>query len=171
MWSVFFRIWTEHGQIRSISPFSVQIREDADQKNSEYGHYSLFNNGSERLGNKSNNKNAKCKRMQIHCERSHIVFLITRFFVSFIISVLLKIYVLKKLYFAKNFQLITNELNLTCSEGSINSLYVFIFFYIGTHYKVLCLFFLFFTKLLAKTEAGTPGILSKQFPLKKKAVL
>ena len=39
-WSVFSRIRTEYGKIRSISPYSVQIRENTDQKNSEYGHFS-----------------------------------------------------------------------------------------------------------------------------------
>ena len=39
LWSTFFRIWTEYGEIRSISPYSVQIRENADQNNSEYGHF------------------------------------------------------------------------------------------------------------------------------------
>ena len=31
-------IRTEYGEIRSISPYSVRIRENTDQKNSEYGH-------------------------------------------------------------------------------------------------------------------------------------
>ena len=39
--SVFSRIWAEYGEIRSISPYSVQMRENMDQKNSEYGHFSL----------------------------------------------------------------------------------------------------------------------------------
>ena len=39
-WSVFSRIWTEYREIRSISPYSVQIWENADQNNSEYGHFS-----------------------------------------------------------------------------------------------------------------------------------
>ena len=41
-WFAFFRIRTEYGEIRSIqsiSPYSVQIRENADQNNSEYGHF------------------------------------------------------------------------------------------------------------------------------------
>ena len=36
--SVFSRIWTEYGEIRSIASYSVQIRENADQNNSEYRH-------------------------------------------------------------------------------------------------------------------------------------
>ena len=40
LWSVFSRIWTEYGQIRSISLYSVQIRENTDQNNSENGHFS-----------------------------------------------------------------------------------------------------------------------------------
>ena len=37
-WSIFSRIWAEYEEIRSISPYSVQMRENADQNNSEYGH-------------------------------------------------------------------------------------------------------------------------------------
>ena len=39
-WSVFFCILTEYGQILRMSPYSVQMRENMDQKNSEYGHFS-----------------------------------------------------------------------------------------------------------------------------------
>ena len=39
-WSVFSRIRTVHGEIQSVSPYSVQMRENKDQKNSEYGHFS-----------------------------------------------------------------------------------------------------------------------------------
>ena len=39
-WSVFSHIPTEYGEIRSISTFSVRMRENADQDNSEYGHFS-----------------------------------------------------------------------------------------------------------------------------------
>ena len=39
-WSVFSRIRTEYGKIRSISPYSVQIRENMNQNNSKYGHFS-----------------------------------------------------------------------------------------------------------------------------------
>ena len=38
-WSVFCRIWTEYEEILRISPYSVRIRENADQNNSEYGHF------------------------------------------------------------------------------------------------------------------------------------
>ena len=31
---------TEHGEIRIISPYSVQMRKNTDQKNFEYGHFS-----------------------------------------------------------------------------------------------------------------------------------
>ena len=37
-WSAFFRIRTEYGEIR-ISPYSVRMRENADQNNSEHGHF------------------------------------------------------------------------------------------------------------------------------------
>ena len=36
-WRVFSRIRNEYGEITSISPYSVQMRENTDQKNSEYG--------------------------------------------------------------------------------------------------------------------------------------
>ena len=35
-WSAYSRIWTEHGEILSISLYSVRMRENADQNNSEY---------------------------------------------------------------------------------------------------------------------------------------
>ena len=35
-WSVFFHIWTEYGKIRSISPYSVRMRENMDQKKTTY---------------------------------------------------------------------------------------------------------------------------------------
>ena len=38
-WSLFSRIWTEYGEIQSISVYSVQMRENTDQNNSEYGHF------------------------------------------------------------------------------------------------------------------------------------
>ena len=38
-WSKFFHIWTEYGEIQSISPYSVQMRENTDQNNFEYGHF------------------------------------------------------------------------------------------------------------------------------------
>ena len=38
-WSVFSRIRTENGEILRISPYSVRIRENTDQNNSEYGHF------------------------------------------------------------------------------------------------------------------------------------
>ena len=39
-WSIFSRIRTEYGEIQSISPYPVRMRENTDQKNSEYGHFS-----------------------------------------------------------------------------------------------------------------------------------
>ena len=38
-WSAFSRIWTEYEEILCISPYSVQMRENADQNNSEYAHF------------------------------------------------------------------------------------------------------------------------------------
>ena len=39
-WSTFSRIWTEYGEIRSISPCSIQMQENADQNKSEFGYFS-----------------------------------------------------------------------------------------------------------------------------------
>ena len=39
-WFVFSRIRTEYGEIRIISPYSVQMWKNTDQRNSEYRHYS-----------------------------------------------------------------------------------------------------------------------------------
>ena len=39
-WSTFARIRIEYGEILPISPYSVQMRENTDQNNSEYGHFS-----------------------------------------------------------------------------------------------------------------------------------
>ena len=38
-WSTFSRIRTEYGEILRISPYSVRMQENADQNNSEYGHF------------------------------------------------------------------------------------------------------------------------------------
>ena len=40
LWSAFSRIRTEYGEIRSISLYSVRMRKNADQNNSEYVHFS-----------------------------------------------------------------------------------------------------------------------------------
>ena len=37
-WSVFSHIRTEYGEILRISPYSVRMRQNMDQNNSEYGH-------------------------------------------------------------------------------------------------------------------------------------
>ena len=37
---VFSCIWTEEGNLRSKSPYPARMWENADQKNSEYGHFS-----------------------------------------------------------------------------------------------------------------------------------
>ena len=39
-WSVFSCIRTAYGEIRRISPHSVRMRENKNQKNSEYGYFS-----------------------------------------------------------------------------------------------------------------------------------
>ena len=38
-WSVFSGIRTEYGEILRISLYSVRMRENTDQENSEYGHF------------------------------------------------------------------------------------------------------------------------------------
>ena len=38
-WFVFSSILSEYGEMRSISPYSVQTRENKDHNNSEYGHF------------------------------------------------------------------------------------------------------------------------------------
>ena len=38
-WSLFSTIWTEYEEILRISLSSVQLRENKDQNNSEYGHF------------------------------------------------------------------------------------------------------------------------------------
>ena len=38
-WSIFSLIRTEYGEIRSISPYSVRIRENTDQNKSEYRYF------------------------------------------------------------------------------------------------------------------------------------
>ena len=38
-WKLFIIIRTEYGEIRSISPYSVRIRENTDEENSQYGHH------------------------------------------------------------------------------------------------------------------------------------
>ena len=37
-WSAFSRIWTEYEEILRIFQYSVRMRENAEQNNSEYGH-------------------------------------------------------------------------------------------------------------------------------------
>ena len=40
-WSTFSHIPTEYGETLRICPYSVRMRENAGQNNSEYGHFSL----------------------------------------------------------------------------------------------------------------------------------
>ena len=40
LWSVFSRIRNEYGEILRVSPYSVQMRENKNQKNTKYGHFS-----------------------------------------------------------------------------------------------------------------------------------
>ena len=38
-WSSLSRIWNEYAETLRISPYSVRMRENEDQNNSEYGHF------------------------------------------------------------------------------------------------------------------------------------
>ena len=38
-WHVFSHIRTEYGEIRSVSPYSVRMRENKEQDNCKYGHF------------------------------------------------------------------------------------------------------------------------------------
>ena len=38
-WPAFSRMQSEYGEIRNIYPFSVQMQENGDENNSEYGHF------------------------------------------------------------------------------------------------------------------------------------
>ena len=46
LWLAFSSIQTEYGEIRSIFPYSFQMRDNVDQKNSEYRHFSHSSNDS-----------------------------------------------------------------------------------------------------------------------------
>ena len=50
-WSLFSRIWTEYGDTLRISPYSVRMRENMDQNNSEYAVLFLITYNIQ-LGNK-----------------------------------------------------------------------------------------------------------------------
>ena len=52
-WSLFYRIRTEYGEIRSISLYSVRMRENTDQENSKNGYFL----GSGYLGYNSGKRN------------------------------------------------------------------------------------------------------------------
>ena len=39
-WSAFSPVWTEYGEIRSISAYFVRMRKNTDENHSEYGHFS-----------------------------------------------------------------------------------------------------------------------------------
>ena len=66
-WSVFSQIRTEYGKIRSIPQYSLRMRENTDQKNSEYGHFlhSVF------LHRERCEKCSKFKNVQKHPEWRH----------------------------------------------------------------------------------------------------
>ena len=39
-WPVFSHVRTEYGEILNISPYSIRMQENKDQKSSKYGHFS-----------------------------------------------------------------------------------------------------------------------------------
>ena len=45
-WSAFCGIRTEYGETRSISPYLVRMRENADENNSEYGNFTQWKVGT-----------------------------------------------------------------------------------------------------------------------------
>ena len=51
-WSVFSRIRTEYREALRISPYSVQMRENTDQKNPKYGHFLHIACSSRKLSEK-----------------------------------------------------------------------------------------------------------------------
>ena len=55
-WPVFFHIWTEYGEILCISPYSVRMRENTDQKKLRI--WTLFMQWRFNLF-KTNNRNTK----------------------------------------------------------------------------------------------------------------
>ena len=57
-WPVFFHIRTEYGEIRNVSPYSVQMWENTDQNNSKYGHFLRFY----AVSDFKNIKDKRCKR-------------------------------------------------------------------------------------------------------------
>ena len=67
-WSVFFRIGTKYEEILRISPYSVRMRENTDQNNSEYGcflrniYYSLFLSLEKQLQNQKKWKSKPSKK-------------------------------------------------------------------------------------------------------------
>ena len=59
-WSVFSQIQSEYQDVLSKSPSLVQIRGNADQKNSEYGHFSRNVLWATRRFNNKKNHRDKC---------------------------------------------------------------------------------------------------------------
>ena len=55
-WSAFSRIRTEYGKIRSISPYSVRVRENAELNNPEYGHFLRSDFLTDKYPSKEENK-------------------------------------------------------------------------------------------------------------------
>ena len=70
LWSVFSRIQAEYGKILRISPYSVGMPEQTDQKNSEYGHFLSSEHDQEKII--SNNKNQiKRKQKNLNWNQNH----------------------------------------------------------------------------------------------------
>ena len=65
-WSVFSRIWTECGEVWSISPCSVRMLENTDQNNSEYGNFlcSVLQKQKQKQKQKKQQKKTKKKKKQ-----------------------------------------------------------------------------------------------------------
>ena len=74
-WSVFSRIQTGNGDIRSISPYSVRMRENVDQKNSEYEHFSRSLRFKMLMEKVCGNKAVKPWKLSANTGLSHEAFL------------------------------------------------------------------------------------------------
>ena len=64
-WSVFSHICTEYGEILRVSPYSVRIRENTDQKNSQYGHFSCSGIGNTNSCSEAYSQPGQKSRMEI----------------------------------------------------------------------------------------------------------
>ena len=67
-WSVFSCICTEYGEILSMSPYSARLRENTNQKNSKYGHFSHSVENLDSIFQKKKKKKMKKRNAQRHTQ-------------------------------------------------------------------------------------------------------